>query len=62
MEHQTTRSQKESVRPAPWSMLIRLYKKWREWRLKVKTRQALLRMSDERLKDIGLKRNDIDRF
>ncbi|WP_375153892.1 DUF1127 domain-containing protein [Brenneria goodwinii] len=43
-------------------MLIRLYQKWRTWRLKVQTRRSLLRMSDERLKDIGLTRDDIDRL
>ncbi|MCL2891347.1 DUF1127 domain-containing protein [Brenneria sp. MC1SB4.1] len=43
-------------------MVILPYRKWQAWRMKEKTRQALRRMSDERLKDIGLRREDIDRF
>ncbi|MBJ7224091.1 MULTISPECIES: DUF1127 domain-containing protein [unclassified Brenneria] len=62
MEHQEKHSPPAPGRSARWSILIRLYQKWRAWRLKVETRRALLRMNDERLKDIGLTRDDIDRF
>ncbi|MCG8158873.1 DUF1127 domain-containing protein [Brenneria goodwinii] len=62
MENQTKHAQPTSGRSSRWSMLIRLYQKWRTWRLKVQTRRSLLRMSDERLKDIGLTRDDIDRL
>ncbi|MDX5630894.1 MULTISPECIES: DUF1127 domain-containing protein [unclassified Brenneria] len=57
MEHQTKR-----LRNALRSILIRPYQKWKKWRLKVLTRRSLLRMNDERLRDIGLTRDDIDRF
>ncbi|MEC5321094.1 DUF1127 domain-containing protein [Brenneria populi subsp. brevivirga] len=62
MAHQTKRSSSASARSVLWSILTRTCQKWRAWRLKVKTRRVLLGMSDERLKDIGLTRKDIERF
>ncbi|EHD23517.1 DUF1127 domain-containing protein [Brenneria nigrifluens DSM 30175 = ATCC 13028] len=62
MKHQADGSQRWSGLSLWRLMVILPYRKWQAWRLKEKTRQALRRMSDERLKDIGLKREDIDRF
>ncbi|KAA8995067.1 DUF1127 domain-containing protein [Affinibrenneria salicis] len=45
-----------------WRETLRsLYPRWRAWRLRVKTRRILHAMNDERLKDIGLTHEDIDR-
>nr|WP_245929688.1 DUF1127 domain-containing protein [Brenneria roseae] len=43
-------------------MLILLYRRWKAWRLRNQTRKILRNMSNDRLEDIGLTRNDIDRL
>ncbi|WP_121573364.1 DUF1127 domain-containing protein [Brenneria alni] len=62
MEHQANCSQR-TISKSLWRLIFILpYRKWKEWRLRVKTRRILMAMNDERLKDIGLSRNDINRL
>lgn len=42
------------------TLVSRLYQHWQARRLRISTRTLLRTMSDERLKDIGLSRADID--
>ncbi|WP_233969103.1 DUF1127 domain-containing protein [Pectobacterium polaris] len=43
-------------------MLIFPYRLWKAWRARAQTLKILKNMSDDGLKDIGLKRSDLDRF
>ncbi|MCQ8234636.1 MULTISPECIES: DUF1127 domain-containing protein [Pectobacterium] len=43
-------------------MLILPYRLWKAWRARANTLKILRNMSDDGLKDIGLKRSDLDRF
>ncbi|ATO35718.1 hypothetical protein DDI_4550 [Dickeya dianthicola RNS04.9] len=42
--------------------MLRLLRRWRVWRLHRQTRKILNKLNDEHLKDIGLKREDIERL
>ncbi|AYC17154.1 hypothetical protein DZA65_00235 [Dickeya dianthicola] len=48
--------------PPDESILLRLLRRWRVWRLHRQTRKILNKLNDEHLKDIGLKREDIERL
>ncbi|KHN52732.1 DUF1127 domain-containing protein [Pectobacterium fontis] len=62
MEFHENRSQKPFRESPFWLMLILPYRLWKAWRIRVKTLKLLRSMSDHTLKDIGLKRSDLDRF
>ncbi|WP_033568026.1 DUF1127 domain-containing protein [Dickeya undicola] len=47
--------------PQPCNWLSALYQAWLRHRAQSATRKLLWNMSDERLKDIGLARGDIER-
>ena len=40
--------------------LVQLWQAVRRWRRQMQTRRVLQQMSDERLKDIGLRREDVE--
>ncbi|GAA3916957.1 hypothetical protein GCM10022405_47400 [Gibbsiella dentisursi] len=49
--------------PQPvYAVLTFIHRKWRAWRERAKTKKILMAMNDDRLKDIGLKRDDVDRL
>lgn len=62
MEFHENRSQKPFRESPFWLMLILPYRLWRAWRARAQTLKVLRNMGDDRLKDIGLNRNDLDRF
>lgn len=43
----------------PFAGFILLWRAYKRWRLRAYTRRALQQMSDERLKDIGLRRDQL---
>ncbi|WP_248290661.1 DUF1127 domain-containing protein [Brenneria salicis] len=43
-------------------MITLPYRRWKAWRVRNQTRKILQNMNDDRLRDIGLTRDDIDRF
>lgn len=43
----------------PFSGFVLLWRQLRRWHLLAKTRRELRRLSDEQLKDMGLRRSDI---
>lgn len=50
----------ENKAKAPFIGLVQLWQAVRSWWLKKQTRRVLQQMSDERLKDIGLRREDVE--
>ncbi|KHS63176.1 hypothetical protein QT13_20695 [Pectobacterium brasiliense] len=62
MEFHENRSQKPFRESPFWLMLILPYRLWKAWRARAQTLKILQNMSDDGLKDIGLKRSDLDRF
>lgn len=55
-----TQHHQHSQRSTLRALFISVYESWKERRLLNRTRALLYAMSDERLKDIGLSRADID--
>lgn len=43
----------------PFIRLVQLWQAVRRWRRQMQTRRVLQQMSDERLRDIGLRREDV---
>ncbi|KHT12474.1 DUF1127 domain-containing protein [Pectobacterium brasiliense] len=62
MEFHETRSQKPFRESPFWLMLILPFRLLKAWRARAQTLKILQNMSDDGLKDIGLKRSDLDRF
>ncbi|WP_121555494.1 DUF1127 domain-containing protein [Gibbsiella quercinecans] len=52
---------KQRLQPG-YAVLTFIHRKWRTWRERAKTKKILMAMNDDRLKDIGLKRDDVDRL
>ncbi|TGB99141.1 DUF1127 domain-containing protein [Escherichia sp. E2586] len=50
----------ENKAKAPFIGLVQLWQAVRSWWLKKQTRRVLQQMSDERLRDIGLRREDVE--
>lgn len=44
----------------PFIRLVQLWQAVRRWRRQMQTRRVLQQMSDERLRDIGLRREDVE--
>ncbi|MBW6086344.1 DUF1127 domain-containing protein [Escherichia coli] len=44
----------------PFIGLVQLWQEVRRWRRQMQTRRVLQQMSDERLRDIGLRREDVE--
>ncbi|EHK0945452.1 DUF1127 domain-containing protein [Citrobacter farmeri] len=44
----------------PFIDFVLIWRAFKKWRLQVQTRRLLQQMSDERLKDLGLRRDQID--
>lgn len=49
----------ENKAKAPFTGIVQLWQAVRTWWLKKQTRRVLQQMSDERLRDIGLRREDV---
>ncbi|EFN1894662.1 DUF1127 domain-containing protein [Escherichia coli] len=52
-------SRKQSQK-TPFIRLVQLWQAVRLWRRQMQTRRGLQQMSDERLRDIGLRREDVE--
>ncbi len=50
----------ENRAKAPFIGLVQLWQAVRRWRRQMQTRRVLQQMSDERLRDIGLRREDVE--
>lgn len=50
----------ENKAKTPFIRLVQLWQAVRRWRRQMQTRRVLQQMSDERLKDIGLRREDVE--
>ena len=50
----------ENRAKAPFIGFVQLWQAGRSWWLKKQTRRVLQQMSDERLRDIGLRREDVE--
>ncbi|WP_416053782.1 DUF1127 domain-containing protein [Escherichia coli] len=50
----------ENKAKAPFIGLVQLWQAVRRWRRQMQARRVLQQMSDERLKDIGLRREDVE--
>ncbi|RZN53834.1 DUF1127 domain-containing protein [Escherichia sp. E10V10] len=50
----------ENKAKAPFIGLVQLWQAVRTWWLKKQARRVLQQMSDERLRDIGLRREDVE--
>ncbi|MCP6491751.1 DUF1127 domain-containing protein, partial [Klebsiella pneumoniae] len=50
----------ENKAKTPFIRLVQLRQAVRRWRRQMQTRRVLQQMSDERLKDIGLRREDVE--
>ncbi|BEC81677.1 DUF1127 domain-containing protein [Escherichia coli] len=50
----------ENRAKAPFIGLVQLWLAVRRWRRQMQTRRVLQQMSDERLRDIGLRREDVE--
>ena len=50
----------ENKAKTPFIRLVQLWQAVRSWWLKKQTRRVLQQMSDERLRDIGLRREDVE--
>ncbi len=50
----------ENKAKAPFIGFVQLWQAVRSWWLKKQTRRVLQQMSDERLRDIGLRREDVE--
>lgn len=44
----------------PFIVFILIWRAFKKWRLQAQTRRILQQMSDERLRDLGLRRDQID--
>ena len=44
----------------PFIGFVLIWRAFKKWRLQAQTRRILQQMSDERLKDLGLRRDQID--
>ncbi|MEH0833427.1 DUF1127 domain-containing protein [Pectobacterium cacticida] len=62
MQSHKNRSQKPFRKSALWRSLTFPFRRWKAWRIRMHTVKMLRNMSDERLKDIGLNRSDLDQF
>ena len=49
----------ENKAKTPFIRLVQLWQSMRRWRRQMQTRRVLQQMSDERLRDIGLRREDV---
>ncbi|EGT5662172.1 DUF1127 domain-containing protein [Cronobacter dublinensis subsp. dublinensis] len=43
----------------PFIGFMLLWRAWKAWRARARARQVLSRMSDEQLRDVGLRRDDM---
>lgn len=50
----------ENKAKAPFIGLVQLWQAVRRWRRQIQARRVLQQMSDERLRDIGLRREDVE--
>ena len=50
----------ENTAKTPFIRLVQLWQAVRRWRRQMQTRRVLQQMSDERLRDIGLRREDVE--
>ena len=50
----------ENKAKTPFIRLVQLWQAVRRWRRQMQTRRVLQQMSDERLRDIGLRREDVE--
>ena len=50
----------ENKAKTPFIGLVQLWQEVRRWRRQMQTRRVLQQMSDERLRDIGLRREDVE--
>ncbi|EIE8754125.1 DUF1127 domain-containing protein [Escherichia coli] len=50
----------ENKTKTPFIRLVQLWHAVRRWRRQMQTRRVLQQMSDERLRDIGLRREDVE--
>ena len=50
----------ENKAKTPFIRLVQLWQAMRSWRRQMQTRRVLQQMSDERLRDIGLRREDVE--
>ncbi|GCG28631.1 hypothetical protein BvCmsH115A_01173 [Escherichia coli] len=50
----------ENKAKTPFIGLVQLWQEVRRWRRQRQTRRVLQQMSDERLRDIGLRREDVE--
>ncbi|EHW9964009.1 DUF1127 domain-containing protein [Escherichia coli] len=50
----------ENKAKAPFIGLVQLWQAVRRWRRQMQDRRGLQQMSDERLRDIGLRREDVE--
>ncbi|WP_336219556.1 DUF1127 domain-containing protein [Citrobacter amalonaticus] len=44
----------------PFTGFVLLWRAFKKWRIQAETRRILQQMSDERLKDLGLRRDQIE--
>ena len=51
----------ENKAKTPFIRLVQLWQAVRRWRRQMQARRVLQQMSDERLRDIGLRREDVER-
>ncbi|EFO3688736.1 DUF1127 domain-containing protein [Escherichia coli] len=50
----------ENKAKMPFIGFVQLWQAMRSWRRQMQTRRVLQQMSDERLRDIGLRREDVE--
>ncbi|HAH6913763.1 TPA: DUF1127 domain-containing protein [Escherichia coli] len=50
----------ENKAKTPFIRLVQLWRAVRRWRRQMQARRVLQQMSDERLRDIGLRREDVE--
>ena len=50
----------ENKAKTPFIGLVQLWQEVRRWRRQMQTRRVLQQMSDERLRDIGLRSEDVE--
>lgn len=44
----------------PFIGLMQIWRTYKAWRLRAQTRRVLQQMSDERLRDVGLRRDQVE--
>lgn len=52
----------ENKAKQPFIGLVLIWRAYKAWRLRAQTRRVLQQMSDERLRDVGLRRDQVSDF